>query len=46
MPRSPPASVAASKTIESHRTSLYRKLGVHNASELIVTALRHRLIAL
>ena len=34
------------KTVESHRTSLYRKLDVHNASELIVTALRHRLIAL
>ncbi len=34
------------KTVETHRTSLYRKLDVHNASELIVTALRHRLIAL
>jgi DNA-binding NarL/FixJ family response regulator len=34
------------KTVETHRTGLYRKLGVHNASELIVAALRHRLIAL
>jgi NarL family two-component system response regulator LiaR len=34
------------KTVESHRTGLYRKLAVHNASELIIAALRHRLIAL
>jgi len=34
------------KTVESHRTGLYRKLGVHNASELIVAALRHRLTSL
>ncbi|HEY8599983.1 MAG TPA: response regulator transcription factor [Thermomicrobiales bacterium] len=34
------------KTVETHRTALYRKLGVHNAGALIVAALRHRLIAL
>jgi DNA-binding NarL/FixJ family response regulator len=34
------------KTVETHRTSLYRKLGVHNAGALIVAALRHHLIAL
>jgi DNA-binding NarL/FixJ family response regulator len=34
------------KTVESHRISLSRKLAVHNVCELIVTALRHRLIAL
>lgn len=32
------------KTVEAYRTSLYRKLNVHNASELIITALRHHLI--
>lgn len=32
------------KTVETHRTGLYRKLDAHNASELIVAALRHRLI--
>jgi NarL family two-component system response regulator LiaR len=34
------------KTVETHRAALHRKLGVHNASELIVAALRHRLIDL
>ena len=34
------------KTVETHRTALYRKLDVHNAGALIVAALRHHLITL
>jgi DNA-binding NarL/FixJ family response regulator len=31
------------KTVNTHRTNLYRKLGVHSVGELVAAALRHRL---
>ena len=34
----------STKTVEAHRTSLMRKLGVRKATELVRYALRHGLI--
>jgi DNA-binding NarL/FixJ family response regulator len=35
----------STKTVEAHRTSLMRKLGVKKATELVRYALRHGLVA-
>lgn len=34
------------KTIETHRTRIYKKLGIHNLVELVIFAARHELISL
>jgi len=36
----------SARTVENHRSNLMHKLGVHNQSELVRYALRHRLISL
>lgn len=34
------------RTVEAHRSSLYRKLAVHNGRELVLVALRHGLVTI